>query len=505
MLLRPTNQDLRTVVYYIGRLTVALGVMMVVPLIVALIFKEWDPAVDFFFSMSLTVCVGMFLQKLFPSQKDMNWSQGLAITSLSWLMAMFFGAIPLALSSHFASYLDACFDAMSAFATTGLSLINNLDHAAYSVNMWRHLMMFLGGQGIVLIGLTFFVKGTAGAYRLYVGEAREEKVLPNVIHTARFIWLISIVYLLIGTTFLAIIGFLEGMPLVRAILHGLWIFMAGFDTGGFAPMSQSILYYHSFPYELVTMVFMVLGTINFGLQYAIWSGRFKEIFKNLETRTLFTSVATLFVFMTIGLTRFHTYPNWIAIFRKGFYQLLSAHSGTGFMTIYAPQFAHEWSYLALTVIIIAMGIGGSACSTAGGIKILRIGILFKSVIQDIRRIMAPGSAVVVEKFHHLKDIMLGDKLVRSSLVILILYLITYLAGTIVGHFYGFPLDKAMFESVSATANVGLSTGITNPSMPDGLKITYIIQMWVGRLEYMAVFILFGLIIARFRGAKGRSK
>src|SRR3989339_236998 len=383
MLLRPTNEDFRTVAYYIGRLTVALGIVLIVPLITALLFKEWDRAIDFFLSMQLAIFLGLLPQKFFLSHRDMNWSQGLAVTSISWLVAMLIGAIPLALSGHYASYLDACFDAMSGFATAGLSLIQNLDHAAYSINMWRHLMMFLGGQGIVLIGLTFFMRGTAGAYRMYVGEAREEKVLPNVIHTSRFIW--------------------------------------------------------------------------------------------------------------------------IAIFRKGFYQLISAHTGTGFMNIYPQQFSLEWGHLALLMVIIAMGFGGSACSTAGGIKALRIGIFCKSLIQDIRRIMVPGSAIIISKFHHIKDVFLEDRLVRSSFLILILYIITYFAGTIVGLFYGYPFYQAFFESTSAAANVGLSTGITNPSMPTGLKVTYIIQMWMGRLEFMSVFILLGVVFARLTGARGRSK
>jgi len=354
------------------------------------------------------------------------------------------------------------------------------------------------------IALTFLVRGTAGAYRMYVGEAREEKVLPNVIHTARFIWLISLVYLVLGTLALTVIGFLEGMPIVRAFLHGTWIFMAAFDTGGFAPQSQSILYYHSLPYELVTIVLMVLGTMNFSLHYALWHRNFKEIFKNIETRTLFFSVSILSVFMTLGLTQLHTYPNWIAVFRKGFYQLISAHTGTGYMTIYAPQFT-KWSPLGLLMIIFAMGFGGSACSTAGGIKALRIGIFFKAFLQDLRRIMAPGSAVILTKFHHIKDIILEDRLVRAALVILLAYVVTYFGGTIVGLYYGYPIEQAAFESVSATANVGLSTGITVPSMPTGLKITYIIQMWLGRLEFMSIFILIGLIFARFTGAKGRSR
>lgn len=505
MLLRPTNEDLKTIAYYIGRLIVGLGIIFIIPLITALIFKEWDRAIDFLVSMLASIFIGLLLQRLFPATKDMNWSQGLAVTSISWLVAMLLGAIPLTLSGHFGSYLDACFDAMSAFATTGLSLIQDLDHAAYSLNMWRHLMMFLGGQGIVVIALTFLVRGTAGAYRMYVGEAREEKVLPNVIHTARFIWMISLVYLVLGTLALTVIGFLEGMPLVRSFLHGSWIFMAAFDTGGFTPQSQSILYYHSFPYELVVMVLMVLGTMNFSLHYALWNRNFKEIFKNIEARTLFFSISTLFAIALIGLTQLHTYPNWIAIFRKGFFQIISAHSGTGYMTIYAPQFIKEWGSLALLMTIFAMGFGGSACSTAGGIKALRIGIFCKAFFQDIRRIMAPGSAVVISKFHHIKDIVLEDRLVRSAVVLLLAYVITYFGGTIIGLYYGYPLDQAAFESVSATANVGLSTGITTPSMPTGLKVTYIIQMWLGRLEFMSIFILFGLAIARFTGAKGRSK
>lgn len=505
MLLRPTNEDFRIIAYYIGRLIVALGVIFAVPLITALIFREWDMAVTFLLSMLVSILIGLLLQKLFPSTHDMNWSQGLAVTSISWLVAMFLGAIPLLLSGHYLSYLDACFDAMSGFATTGLALIQNLDHAAHSLNMWRHLMMFLGGQGIVVIALTFFVRGTAGAYRMYVGEAREEKVLPNVIQTARFIWMISLVYLAIGTLTLTIIGFLEGMPLVRSFLHGIWVFMAAFDTGGFTPQSQSILYYHSLPYELVTIVLMILGTLNFSLHYALWSRNFKEFFKNIETRTLFISISAIFMITVIGLTQLSVYPGWLANFRKGFYQIISAHSGTGFMTIYAPQFPQEWGFLALLMIILAMGFGGSACSTAGGIKALRIGIFFKALIQDIKRIMSPGSAIVIQKVHHIKDILLGDRLVRSAFIILLCYVITYFIGTMVGLYYGYPLDKASFESVSAAANVGLSTGITNPSMPAGLKITYIVQMWVGRLEFMSIFILFGLAIARFTGAKGRSK
>jgi len=129
------------------------------------------------------------------------------VVSLSWLVAMVLGAIPLYLSGHWKSFLDACFDAMSGFATTGLGLVQDLDHLSYAHNLWRHLTMFLGGQGIVVIALSFFVRGFSGAFKMYVGEARDEKIMPNVINTSRFIWLVSIVYLILGTLALGITGY----------------------------------------------------------------------------------------------------------------------------------------------------------------------------------------------------------------------------------------------------------------------------------------------------------
>lgn len=499
MLLKPKLEDFKVIGFHIGRLVVALGLVMLVPLVTALIFKENAQALNFGIAFFASLAIGLLLQIISSTHKDLNWMHGLVVASCGWLAAMLIGAIPLYLSGYFASFLDACFDSMSGFATTGLSIILHKDHLPDSLNMWRHLMMFLGGQGIIVIGLTFLIKGTAGAYRMYVGEAREEKVLPNVIQSARFIWLISLVYLLVGGSLLTIIAFFEGMPLLRSFLHGLWIFMAAFDTGGFTPHSQSILYYHSFPFEMVTMALMILGTLNFGLHYALWDRKWKELRINIETKTLFFSVLTIFILTAIGLTRLETYPSWIALFRKGFYQILSAHSGTGYMTIYARQFVHEWKTLAMFGAMIAMAIGGSACSTAGGIKVLRLGIFAKALVQDVKRVMSPGTAVISAKFHHIKDIVMSEKFVRTTLLIILAYLITYFTGTVIGIMYGYPLDQAAFESVSAAANVGLSCGITSPTMPTGLKVTYILQMWLGRLEFMSIFALIGFFIASFKG------
>jgi trk system potassium uptake protein TrkH len=334
---------------------------------------------------------------------------------------------------------------------------------------------------------------------MYVGEAREERILPNVIHTARFIWLVSFVYLALGTLALGITGIFIGMKPFSAFFQGLCIFMAAFDTGGFAPQSQSILYYHSFAFEIITVILMVLGALNFKLHYCLWMGRRREILDNIESRTLFVSILLVFSIVAGSLSHYGIYPQALVLFRKGFYQIISGHTGTGFQTMYPGQFFGEWGHLALIGTICAMGMGGAVCSTTGAIKTLRVGIIAKAFIEDVKRIILPEKAIVVQKYHHIKDIFLDDKQVRSALLITLAYLIIYVLGACVGLLFGYPFLNSLFESTSAAANVGLSCGITNPQMPVFLKATYMLQMWAGRLEFMSIFTLIGFFVAFVKG------
>jgi trk system potassium uptake protein TrkH len=189
------------------------------------------------------------------------------------------------------------------------------------------------------------------------------------------------------------------------------------------------------------------------------------------------------------------------LFRKGFYQLISGHTGTGFQTIYPAEFQSEWNPLAVFGVILAMALGGAVCSTTGAIKMLRVGVIFKALKEDVKRIIMPEHGLIVERFHHIKEMFLEDKQARSALMITLLYILLYLMGAGVGMLFGYSLQDALFESTSAAANVGLSCGVTNAGMPAALKITYIIQMWAGRLEFMSVFTIFGVIWAAIKGKK----
>jgi trk system potassium uptake protein TrkH len=306
-------------------------------------------------------------------------------------------------------------------------------------------------------------------------------------------------YLVIGSLVLWITGMFLGISPIRSLLHGIWVFMGAWSTGGFAPQSFNIGYYHSLVYEVVTVVIFIAGSFNFALHWAIWTGNRREIFRNIEVISFFTTLMITFTLAAVGLMQLGVYPDAVAVFRKGFYILASAHTTTGFGTIYSREFVRQWGPLAMIGTTIAMAIGASACSTAGGFKGLRVGIIFKAVVQEIRKLVSPETSIVVQKIHHIKDVALEESQVKSALLIVMIYIFVYALGTVVGVYYGYPVVEALFDSVSAGSNTGLSCGVISPAMPVLMKLVAIFQMWAGRLEFMAVFALLGFIVAAIRG------
>jgi trk system potassium uptake protein TrkH len=493
MIISPDKKDFSTILNILGRFILGLGVFMLIPLCVALFKREISPFFDFLISFFITVSFGFLLLTLFPLKKEISWIHAFFTTSFGWLIYSLLGAIPLYLSSHFVSFVDAWFEAMSGFATTGLTLIQDLDHLSFAHNMWRHLTMFIGGQGIILASLSILTTARPVAVGFYIGEARQEKILPNVVATARFIWKVSFVYLILGVITFGAILLYKGLSFDKAFFHSLWIFFAAFDTGGFAPYAQNINYYHSFLLEMATVVFMILGAINFNLHFWVWTKNKKELFRNFEIKTF------LFVFFFLLLLLYFSLSSSgrSFMFHKGFYQLISAHLGCGFTNLSQIQL-NSFNSLSLIMIIFAMMIGGGICSTTGGIKLMRLGIIFKTFFTEIKKWMMPPKSVYKDSFHHLQNLILTDRRIKEAYIISAFFLFTYVGGAIVGVIFGYPPLFALFESVSATANVGLSVGITSPSMPLLLKLFYIFQMWAGRLEFISIFLSLGFIFSLLR-------
>jgi len=180
------------------------------------------------------------------------------------------------------------------------------------------------------------------------------------------------------------------------------------------------------------------------------------------------------------------------------FHVISAQTTTGFQTVPASSLMFVWPVLSILMLSISMLIGGCANSTSGGIKLLRVGVLFKSLVKDIKRALLPKSAVVKGSFHHIDDVPLTDTVAKGAAVIALSYLILFSVGAMITVAHGYGLEDSMFETSSALSNVGLSTGITSPTMPATLKVTYMFLMWAGKLEIIAIFVLIGFIILALR-------
>lgn len=500
MFVRPDRNDLRIVGFYVGKVIFGLGLVTIVPAVMAFVLGEWNAFTAFVIGGSIAITIGRLSEMVLFTRESLDWSHGMATVAVSWLLGPIVLAVPLYLSGHFDTYLDAFFDAMSGLTTSGLTVLQDLDHLSRSMNLFRHITHFLGGQGIIIVVLTLFAAGSAQVGTLYVGEGREERIMPNIIRTARFIFLVAFSYLVVGTAALTVANMIAGMGPATALFHAVNLFMAAFDTGGFAPNSTSIAYYHSATVEAVLMLLMFAGTLSFGLHYQLWRGQSRELLLNIETRALAFTLMALTGLAYLGLVRSGTFGEAGSLFRKGFFTIVSAHTGTGF-AVNAPRlFVTDWGVLAPAAVVGAMALGGMASSTAGGIKAIRVGLAAKGLLRDIRRVLMPENALVVETYHSGRQRILTDSMVKSAATVLLLYLLSYLGGAMVALFYGrWELTETMFESVSAAANVGLTVGITDPAMPEILQVVYILQMWVGRLEFMAVFAFVGFLVAALRG------
>ncbi|PNV66880.1 TrkH family potassium uptake protein [Enteroscipio rubneri] len=480
--------DVRVIGHYLGVLALFSSLALLVPFVTALACGEWEPASRYLLTIGIAVIVGSGLRFLRIDPGRLNRQQALAVTGFAWIALAFIATVPLHLSGHYASYLDALFDGVSGLTTTGASLVQDLDHLSNADNMWRFMMHLLGGLGLIVVALSFGLFGR-GASALYASEGRSEHVVPNVVQTTRLIAKIAMVITFIATIVLTGLCVFMGMEPLRAFLHALWIAISGFMTGGFAPMSQSIMYYHSFPIELLLMLLMLLGSINFVLHSEVWKGRVAVFFRDLETRTMVLWLGVMACVIAASLSASAEFSDLPAMLRRGLFMVVSAFSTTGFQNITSNQMTTVLSSGAFLVIAVLMAVGGSGGSTTGGIKFRRIGIIMKSVVAAIKEALAPDSARVVVSYNHVGRRVLAPDVVKEAMMVFILYVVTYAIGALVGIAHGYEATQAIFESVAMASSGGLSSGLISPGMPPTLELFYILQMWAGRLEFVTLLAL----------------
>lgn len=485
---RYTLYDFRVIAHYLGDLILLLAAVLCIPFATAVVFHEWDPAVHYLYAIGISLIVGTALCYVCISPGQLNRQQALAVTGFAWIALALIGAIPLFLSGHYGSYLDALFDAVSGFTSTGASVILDLDHLAYSDNMWRFVMHFVGGLGLVVILLSLGLGGS-GSSAMYSSEGRSEHVLPNIVQTTRLIMRIAFLMVAVFGLVLGIFCLVAGMAPVRAFLHGIWLAITGFMTAGFTPASSNVYMYHSMPLELTLMVLMLLGGVNFGLYAALWKGRTNDLLSDIEVRAIAIWLTILVVVMSLSLALSASFNGGPAIMRRGLFMLVSAASTSGLMTVTPNQLVTAFSSGSFLVLALAMSVGLASGSTAGGIKIHRLAIIARSVATTIKRTASPDSVVTVSKYYHVGQRIVSDAAVKEAMTIFTLFIAMYAIGTLAAIAYGYEATSAIFESVAMASNGGLTSGIVSADMPAGLESLYILMMWAGRLEFVTLFAL----------------
>jgi trk system potassium uptake protein len=499
-MLRPGADDLRLIGFYLGKVLLGLGLVMMVPLVVAAWLQEWNEVSAYAIGASLCVIAGSLSDLKLKTRQPLTWAHGTVVVALAWLVGAVFAAVPMHLSGRFSTWGGSLFEAMAGLTTTGMSVIHDLDHTPVSEDLFRHLLQISGGLGIVIVVLSLFAGGGAKLTTLYAAEARDERVLPNIIRTARFIFVVAGTFFVLFTSALYVALLADGFSPSRALYHAVNLFCSSFATGGFSTMQASMIYYHSAAIEVIVMLTMIAGTLSFGLHLALWRGDPRDVLRHLETRTLVVTSSLFLVGLVFGLVRAGTYESIGPLFRKGAFTLVSAVSSTGHQVNVGETYLTDWGVLAPAAIVGAMAIGGMASSTSGGIKAIRIGLAFKTLVHDIRRILLPESALVVTTYYAGRRRTLRDDTARSATTVLLLFIVTYLLGAVVGLLSGeFDITQTMFEAVSIGSNIGVSIGVVQPGMPTELQTVYIVMMWLGRLEFVAVFALLGYLASLARG------
>lgn len=486
---RFTLNDLRVVAHYLGVLISFATLGLLVPFVTAIFCREWTPASHYLLTIGLSLIIGTAFRFANVNPGRLTRTQAIVVTGLAWIVLAFLGTIPLYLSGHYTTYMDALFDGVSGITTTGASIIEDLDHLSYADNMWRFVLHLVGGMGLIVVAQSFGLFGKSSGATMYMSEGRSEHVVPNIMHTSQFIAKLSLGVILLSTALLTVLCLFLGMNGLRAFLHGLWLSISGFLTGGFAPTSQSVMYYHSFPMELILMVLMVAGAINFILYSDVWKGRVSTFFKDLEIRTMvlwLVVMTCVFTAALIGSTEFSGLP---VLLRRGLFTIIASFTTTGFQNITVNQMNTVFTSGAFLIVALLMAVGGSSGSTAGGIKFSRLGLVGKSLVANIKETVAPDSARIVVSYYHAGRRVVSPELVKEATTVLVLYIITYLVGALVGIAHGYEATQAIFESVAMASNGGLSCGIATPGMPVTLELFYIFEMWAGRLEFVTLIAL----------------
>ena len=259
--------------------------------------------------------------------------------------------------------------------------------------------------------------------------------------------------------------------------------------------NTSVLFYNSVWIEIAAMIVMMLGATNFALHYTVLKGNWKEYFKDIETKVAYSLIILSTVLVTFVLYNQQVYGNDLLLnLRFALFQMVSAITTTGLQTAFYPDLLSKWIGLGTFLLTILMIIGAGSLSTGGGIKWLRFGVLLKGISWQVRSFILPGKAVVAKKIHHVHELQITDDVLRITGAFVFTYFVIYIVSVVIVLIYYPDISRVIFEVASALSNVGLSSGIITPTSPVLVKLVFIVDFWMGRLEIWPVLLLIAITI-----------
>ncbi len=472
----------KTVFFAIGILLIILGLFMLIPFLVQIIYGEQNST--FLPSAIVTFFIGILLVLTnLEDDKKLNLQQAFLLTTLSWLSIAIFGCLPFMLSTLNLSFVDSFFESMSGITTTGSTVITNLDSSPKGILLWRAILQWLGGIGVIVMAITILPLLNVGGMQLFKNDQMSEtteKILPK----AREVTLIiSIIYLTL--TFACGISYwFAGMNIFDSIVHS----MTTIATGGFSTYSSSIGYFQNPKIEIIAIIFIILGSLPFIAYLKFIKGDRKIFLKDSQVRGLIYILCISVILMFIYLLFNNQEHSFLDNLRISTFNVVSILSGTGYVT---ADFS-SWGKFPLIFFLFLMFIGGCAGSTTCGIKIFRFQILGSFAINQVKKLVYPH-AIFSIKYNNEK---INNTFIYSIMAFIFLYFFIFFILAAVLSLNGLDFVTALSGAATSISNVGPGLGsIIGPDgsfqdLPNFSKLSLSLGMLLGRLELFAVLVLF---------------
>lgn len=465
-------------------LALLLGIIAfsMIPSLVLAFFDRQDQQVKAFLYPLLVCTSGAVLALFLGTSKDISFNagDGFLLVSLAWFLTSVLGSMPFIIAGITTNPVDALFESVSGFTTTGATIFRDVEQLPRAILLWRAMTHWLGGMGIVVLTVALVPLLGVGGFQLLKAETpgpEKDKITPKITATAKILWFIYIGL----TTLEVLLLMLGGMDWFDAVTHA----FATMATGGFGTKNSSIAYYQSAWIDWVCIIFMVLAGMNFSLYYRIFQGKFQDLLKNTELKVYLAII--LIASSIVALVLLPQYGTIAKALRFSAFQVVSILTTTGFATADFDM----WPSFAKTVLLVTMFIGGCSGSTGGGIKVVRHVVLFKQAGNEIRRLLHPRGVFSIQ---------LNGRVGRKDVVygvagFVFLYFTLVLLVTLVVSGSGADLVTAFSSALVTVGNIGPGFGLVGPTQnysqfPDYVKLVWSFAMIAGRLELWTVFILF---------------